>query len=90
MNATPQQAYEQIIAASPPNYPTMFRNRVAESSTAIAFTVPQGEGWRDVSWAEVRKIADRGYVMETGCITMQGDASELIADPRIRAAYLGI
>ncbi len=36
------------------------------------------------------KIADRGYVMETGCITMQGDASELIADPRIRAAYLGI
>jgi branched-chain amino acid transport system ATP-binding protein len=36
------------------------------------------------------KIADRGYVMETGQITMQGPAAELIADPRIREAYLGI
>lgn len=36
------------------------------------------------------KIADRGYVMETGRIVMQGAAAELIADPRIREAYLGI
>jgi branched-chain amino acid transport system ATP-binding protein len=36
------------------------------------------------------KIADRGYVMETGRITMTGSAEELIADPRIREAYLGI
>jgi branched-chain amino acid transport system ATP-binding protein len=36
------------------------------------------------------KIADRGYVMETGKITMNGPAAELIADPRIREAYLGI
>jgi branched-chain amino acid transport system ATP-binding protein len=36
------------------------------------------------------KIADRGYVMETGRITMDGPASDLIADPRIREAYLGI
>ena len=36
------------------------------------------------------KIADRGYVMETGRVTMQGAAGELIADPRIREAYLGI
>jgi branched-chain amino acid transport system ATP-binding protein len=35
-------------------------------------------------------VADRGYVMETGKITMEGPASELLADPRIRAAYLGI
>ncbi len=35
-------------------------------------------------------IADRGYVMETGRITMSGPAAELIADERIRAAYLGI
>ncbi|WP_103174206.1 ABC transporter ATP-binding protein, partial [Paracoccus sp. SY] len=32
------------------------------------------------------KIADRGYVMETGRITMSGAAADLIADPRIRAA----
>ena len=36
------------------------------------------------------KIADRGYVMETGKISMTATAEELIADPRIREAYLGI
>jgi branched-chain amino acid transport system ATP-binding protein len=36
------------------------------------------------------QIADRGYVMETGRITMSGPAAELIADERIRAAYLGL
>lgn len=36
------------------------------------------------------RIADRGYVMETGRISMSGPAEELIADPRIRAAYLGL
>lgn len=35
-------------------------------------------------------IADRGYVMEAGRITMTGPARQLIEDPRIRAAYLGI
>jgi ABC-type lipopolysaccharide export system ATPase subunit len=34
--------------------------------------------------------ADRGYVMETGRMTMQGPAEELIADERIRGAYLGL
>lgn len=35
-------------------------------------------------------IADRGYVMETGRIAFSGSAQELIADPRVREAYLGI
>lgn len=35
-------------------------------------------------------IADRGYVMETGRISMSGPAEVLIADERIREAYLGI
>ena len=34
-------------------------------------------------------LADRGYVMDSGEITMQGDAKQLLADPRVRAAYLG-
>ena len=34
-------------------------------------------------------IADRGYVMESGTVTMNGPAKELVNDPRVRAAYLG-
>jgi branched-chain amino acid transport system ATP-binding protein len=34
-------------------------------------------------------IADRGYVMESGVVTMNGAAKELLSDPRVRAAYLG-
>jgi branched-chain amino acid transport system ATP-binding protein len=35
------------------------------------------------------KIATRGYVMETGAITMEGPAQDLLDDPRVRSAYLG-
>ena len=35
------------------------------------------------------KIAHRGYVMETGRITMQDKASNLLTNPEIRKAYLG-
>lgn len=35
-------------------------------------------------------VADRGYVMETGHITLSGPAQQLIDDPRIRSAYLGM
>ena len=34
-------------------------------------------------------IASRGYVMESGLITMAGPAKDLLSDPRVRAAYLG-
>ena len=34
-------------------------------------------------------IADRGYVMESGLITMSGDAKVMLRDPKVRAAYLG-
>src|SRR3990170_1671432 len=34
-------------------------------------------------------LADRGYVMETGTISMTNDAKALAADQRIREAYLG-
>jgi branched-chain amino acid transport system ATP-binding protein len=35
------------------------------------------------------QIADRGYVMESGLITLSGDAHEMLHDPKVRAAYLG-
>ncbi len=34
-------------------------------------------------------LADRGYVMDSGEVTMDGDAKSLLNDPRVRAAYLG-
>ena len=35
------------------------------------------------------QLADRGYVMESGEITMDGPAKQLLDDPKVRAAYLG-
>ena len=35
------------------------------------------------------KLAHRGYVIETGSIVMSAPAKDLLADPRVRAAYLG-
>jgi len=34
-------------------------------------------------------LANRGYVMDSGEVTMGGDAKQLLADPKVRAAYLG-
>jgi branched-chain amino acid transport system ATP-binding protein len=34
-------------------------------------------------------IADRGYVMESGEVTMNGKGRDLLDDPKVRAAYLG-
>ncbi|BAY34996.1 branched-chain amino acid ABC transporter ATP-binding protein (plasmid) [Nostoc carneum NIES-2107] len=35
------------------------------------------------------QIADRGYVLEAGSITLTGAASELLTDERVKKAYLG-
>jgi branched-chain amino acid transport system ATP-binding protein len=35
------------------------------------------------------KAAHRGYVMESGVITIEGRAHDLLHDPKVRAAYLG-
>jgi branched-chain amino acid transport system ATP-binding protein len=35
------------------------------------------------------QLADRGYVMESGEVTMSGDGKQLLDDPKVRAAYLG-
>jgi branched-chain amino acid transport system ATP-binding protein len=35
------------------------------------------------------EVASRGYVMESGEITLHGDAKQLLSDPKVREAYLG-
>ncbi|HYQ15525.1 MAG TPA: hypothetical protein VEQ58_07205 [Polyangiaceae bacterium] len=50
---------------------------------------------RSQPWRVLRKLprnvtlADRGYVLETGEIVLSGTGRDLLADDRIRAAYLG-
>jgi branched-chain amino acid transport system ATP-binding protein len=39
--------------------------------------------------AQALALADRGYVLETGELVLQGTGAELLADDRVRAAYLG-
>lgn len=39
--------------------------------------------------AQALGLADRGYVLETGELVLHGTGSELLADDRVRAAYLG-
>jgi branched-chain amino acid transport system ATP-binding protein len=39
--------------------------------------------------ARALEIADRGYVMESGLISMSGDARQMLNDPKVRASYLG-
>jgi branched-chain amino acid transport system ATP-binding protein len=36
------------------------------------------------------KLADRAYVLENGRITLTGSGAELLADDRVRRAYLGM
>jgi branched-chain amino acid transport system ATP-binding protein len=35
------------------------------------------------------ELASRGYVMESGVIALSGDSKSLLADPKVREAYLG-
>ena len=35
-------------------------------------------------------IADRGYVMETGRVVLSGPATQLLYDPQVQAAYMGL
>ncbi|MBI3727822.1 ABC transporter ATP-binding protein [Undibacterium sp. Ji83W] len=35
------------------------------------------------------QAAHRGYVMDSGAITMSGDAKDMLNDPKVQAAYLG-
>ena len=36
------------------------------------------------------KIANRAYILENGQITMEGTGKDLLSDPRVKEAYLGV
>jgi branched-chain amino acid transport system ATP-binding protein len=35
------------------------------------------------------KVADRGYVLETGKVILEGDAADLLENKEVQRAYLG-
>ncbi len=40
--------------------------------------------------SECLEIADRAYILQTGCVLMQGSAAEISVNPDVRKAYLGM
>ena len=67
MNPTAQQVADQVLADSAPSYPVLFRGRVATDPSLVGFTVPAGDGWRDVTWGEARSVVDRAAAGFISC-----------------------
>jgi branched-chain amino acid transport system ATP-binding protein len=55
--------------------------RVREAGTTVLLVEQNARG--------ALRIADRGYVLETGRIVLQGTAEELLANRDVQRAYLG-
>ena len=68
----PGEQTRQLLDAAAPDNPVMLNDEALHSV-----------------WANSRAlaIANRGYVMESGIVTMSGDAAQMLNDPRVRAAY---
>jgi branched-chain amino acid transport system ATP-binding protein len=62
----------------------MFRaiRRIAESGTTVLLV--------EQNTAAAFEVASYGYVLETGAVALQGEASALRGDPHVKEAYLGI
>ena len=66
---------------------------IVDNIFAISKSIAQDEGLsiilveQDVRKA--LKVADRGYVIENGRITIQGSSQQLLNDPEVKKAYLG-
>ena len=56
--------------------------RLAERRQQLAGALSGGE-------QQMLEIANSGYVLEAGQLTLRGPAQELLANPSLRAAYLG-
>lgn len=56
--------------------------KVKESGTSILII--------EQNLVKALKLADRGYVMETGQIKIKGPSAEILSNPDVRSAYLGV
>ena len=62
--------------------------RLKERRNQLAGTMSGGEQ-QMLAMGRALQLANRGYVMESGEVTMSGEANALLNDPKVRAAYLG-
>ena len=46
--------------------------------------------WLECFERKALDTADQAYVLENGRVTIEGDASAIAADPRVKRAYLGL
>ena len=74
---------EPSLGLAPMFVQTIFRiiSEIRETGTTILLV--------EQNAAQALALADRGYVLENGAIVMSDEASTLLRDPRVRAAYLG-
>ena len=62
--------------------------RLKERRNQLAGTMSGGEQ-QMLAMGRALQLASRGYVMDSGEVTMSGEAKALLNDPKVRAAYLG-
>ncbi len=74
---------EPSMGLAPMFVQTIFRiiNEIRQTGTTILLV--------EQNAAQALALADRGYVLENGAIVMSDEASAMLRDPRVRAAYLG-
>ncbi|MBF0158998.1 MAG: ABC transporter ATP-binding protein [Magnetococcales bacterium] len=74
---------EPSLGLAPLMVQQIFTNlqQIAQQGTTI-FLVEQNAN-------QALRLAQRGYVLVNGSITLEGSGSQLLADPQVRAAYLG-
>ena len=74
---------EPSMGLAPKMVSTIFRivREINEQGTTVLLV--------EQNAAQALRLAGRGYVLDTGRITMEADAATLLEDPRVREAYLG-
>ena len=67
----------------------VFLTKTLTPETALEAAQVALESCRKQGYQVAVAVTDRGYVMESGLITLDGPAEQLLHDPAVRAAYLG-
>ena len=74
---------EPSLGLSPVLTKELFRSLKSIAATGVGILLVEQNARQSL------KIADRGYLIEVGCITGEGTAQSLMSDPAVVSAYLG-